>query len=375
MIIGVDARPLAQKKLTGTAEYTQGILRALLEIDDKNEYHLFFNSFSDVAFPEFPQENVKIISSQIPNKIFNLPMQKILKHPQIDKKIKADLFFQPNIGFIALSKSVKKILTIHDLSFLRYPEFFSKKMLAWHRIVNAKKQVMEADKIIAVSQSTKDDLRDLFSVSDKKISVIHSGINDDLEIVSPEESEGIREKYGLPKKFFLSLSTLEPRKNIDGIIKAFDLYVEKTGNREHLVIAGTQGWKSGDIFAEYRKAKNKNQINFIGYVDASEKKYLYSLTQALIYVSYYEGFGFPPIEALACGCPVIVSENSSLAEICGKEAIFVKANKTSELVKALEFLAQSNDSQEKKVQISNKIKEKYCWQKSAQAHLELFESF
>lgn len=349
------------------------ILQALLDIDKENEYRLFFNSFSQVDFPKFKNDNIKIASTRIPNKFFNLPLQKVLKQPKIDKKLDADIFWQPNIGFIALSKSCKKVLTIHDLSFLRYPHFFSLKMQAWHKLVNVRDQVAKADKIIAVSQSTKNDLVELLHARPEKVEVVHSGVDENMAFVNREISDKVAKKYDLPENYFLTLSTLEPRKNIEGIINAFDNFVDRTGERSHsLLIAGGKGWKFNQIFEEYEKAKNKELIKFVGYVKDKEKPALYSRAKAFVYASHYEGFGFPPLEALSCHCPVIMSANSSLPEICGEQATLVRANKSSEISRALELALLQDKTENKKEEVAKKIKNKYKWQSSAKQHLEIF---
>jgi len=327
MNIAIDIRPLLDKRLTGIGEYTYNLLEALLKTDSQNNYFLFYNSYKkrNIKLPKLYGANFCLCPFSYPNKIFNLlTVLKIIKPDRlIEKKYntKIDTFFFPNLGFINTDKQCRNIITIHDLSFLIDRSFFSFKRNIWHKIINPKNTILTCDRIISVSENTKQDIITVFKIDEKKITPIYLGINPKYKRISFDnyKLKKIRKKYHLPKNFILYLGTLEPRKNIISLIKAF----EKIKSDIFLVIAGSNGWKYKKIYKYYLKSRKKDKIIFTGYVKPHEKIYLYNLARLFIYPSFYEGFGFPPLEAAACGCPVITSLGSSLGEICNDSALII----------------------------------------------------
>lgn len=337
MKIGIDARCLMQKNYSGVSWYTFNLLEALFSLDQENEYILFYNNSKPVDMPKFKGNNVKYVSFKYPNKLLNQSFN-LFKKPEIDKMIGGvDMLFMPNINFMASSKDCKRIVTVHDLSYLRYPQFWTLKSRMWHKILIKKRILQDADAIIAVSKSTKDDLVDLLGIDENKIKVIYEGVDNKFRpITNPTELERVKRKYKLPSKFILYLGTLEPRKNVDGIIEAFNNL-----DLEHkLVLGGGNGWKSHQT----RKIASRNSdIRLIGYVDEEDKRGLYSLADLFVYPSYYEGFGLPPIEAMACGLPTIAGANSSQLEVLDSAGLLVDAHNTGEITEAIKaILTQSN---------------------------------
>ncbi len=383
MKIGIDIRTLTDNQYSGVSECAQGLLKSLFELDKKNEYRLFYNSYKDVSrnLPKIEGDNVEIIHTRYPNKVFNLGMQKMFKIPKLDKALGVDLFYMPNIGFTALSDKVKKIITVHDLSFIRYPEFFSLRRRLWHRFVNPKKIMERADWIVAVSESTKNDILDLCKIDPEKISVIPLGLGNEYSLETDEserltKEKELREKYKLPEKFVFSLSTVEPRKNIGGMIKAYKLFLKNNQEKDNIefVIAGGRGWKNKDIYDIYKKSPVKDKIRFIGYVDKSDKKYLYGLAEAFLYVSFYEGFGFPPLEAMASGCPVVASTNSCLPEIVGKWALLSDALKINQIAENIKVAVDMKYNDKERLKEAKKYALGFSWAKTAESYLRIFES-
>jgi len=314
MKIGIDARTLMDDNYSGISECTLNLIRAMLVINSKNNEHeikLFYNSLTNKKnIPKF--ENVERIYTRYPNKFFNYILQKIFHFPKIDKLLDVDSFFMPHFNFVSLSKA-KKNLTVHDLSFLKYPSFFNKRKNFWHKMLNVGKIIKTSDKIVAISENTKRDIVDIFDIKSDKIKVVHNGISDEFKKLdrSNKDLEEIKEKYNLPNDFILFLGTIEPRKNIKNIILSFDEFIKKQKNKDiELVIIGQLGWSSDDVLDVARQSKNK--IRFLGYIPKEEKVYFYNLASIFLFPSFYEGFGLPPLEAMACGTPVITSNASSL---------------------------------------------------------------
>ena len=381
MKIGIDIRTLMDARYSGVSEYTLNLLEAIFKIDKKNEYKLFYNSGHDVSrqIPQFAYDNVTVVSTRYPNKIFNNLMQRIWRRPKIDQLLGVDLFFMPNIGFIALSPEGKKIITIHDLSYWRYPEFFSLKRRLWHKLIGVKKILLDFDMVVAVSENTKQDIVEFSRIASEKVQVIYSGIGAQYHQIKNEIERknlaSVREKYQLPQKFILYLSTIEPRKNVSGIIKAFEEFILQNMKMKNfgLVIAGAQGWKSKEVFKTWQASRHKEKIKFLGYVDQGDKVYLYNLASLFVYPSFYEGFGFPPLEAMASGCPVITSTVSSLPEIAGQAALMVNPDNIREIAQAMSLIIQDAYSRNNLVKKALETVQKFSWEKTAQGYLQLFK--
>lgn len=383
MKIGVDVRCLMDARRTGVEEYTLNLLLNLFEIDQKNDYVLFFNSWKEPAFNFsifLNHKNVQLKRFKIPNKLLNLCFW-YLNWPKIDKMIGgADIFFMPNIIFGSLSKDTKLILTIHDLSFERCPEHYSWKRRLWHIFINPKKMCERADKIIAVSDSTKNDLISLYNEDSKKIITVFSAVSDDFKIIDRNDNKLIelKEKYKLPYRFILYFGTIEPRKNIQGIIRAYDELMRHSMQNKNdilskyeLVIAGEKGWLSEQIFTEINKSKFKEKIRIINSIPNEEKTYLYNLAALFVYPSFFEGFGFPPLEAMKCGIPVVVSNNSSLPEVVGKGAIMIDPAKPNEIFAAMKEILLNNKLREMIIVHSRERAGVFDWKNTAAKYLDI----
>lgn len=377
MKIGIDIRTLMDAHYSGVPEFTLNLLKNIFAIDKENQYKLYYNSGKDISarLPLFNQSNVEVVHTKFPNKIFNYLLLKIFKYPKIDRLLHVDLFFTPHVGFMAMSGKTKSIITIHDLSFLRYPKVFSLRKNFWHYMVGVKNLVNKFDKVVTVSQHTKNDVVDLCKVDSDKVEVIHLGISDEYKVVDSNDQKLIatKNKYKLPDKFILFLGTVEPRKNIEGVIRAFELFCKDYPNLDYqLVVAGGRGWKSEKIYKLWAESEIKNRIIFLGYVDREDKVYLYNLATIFVYPSFYEGFGFPPLEAMACGLPVITSYNSSLSEVVGDAALMIDPFNTRELSEAFCQFLSSSTLRENYIKRGLTRSSQFTWKKTAELYLQLF---
>lgn len=384
MKICIDARCLMEGRRTGVEEYTLGLLSRLFELDKKNEYVLFFSAWKKPSF-DFGQflkySNVKLKKIRIPNKLLNFSFW-YLGWPKIDQLVGgADTIFFPNIIFGAVSGRVRVITTIHDLSFERYPECFSWKRRFWHIFINSKKICRRADKIIAVSDSSGADIASRYGIDAKKIVVIPSAITDNFRVIDRNDLKliEIKEKYQLPFKFILYLGTIEPRKNIIGIIRAYGALQEKaTAEKDEamlrykLVIAGSPGWLGEEIFQEISRSRFREKIILPGFICDEDKAYVYNLSSLFVYPSFFEGFGFPPLEAMQCGVPVVTSNNSSLPEICADSAILIDPDKSEEILEAMCQILSDKTLREKLIKSGLEKAQKFSWQKTTEKMLEIF---
>jgi len=399
LTIGIDIRVLAKGTRTGIEEYVLNLLPRLFTLDKKVKYKLFYNAFNKVKldYSWLNLKNVELKEFKFPNRCLDFFTQ-LFKKPKIDKLLgEIDIFFSPHFLPISLSKRCKRVITFHDLSFEHYPQFFSFSRKIWHFLTFPKQQARKADKIITDSFSTKEDLVKIYKVEPEKIKVIYLGVDERFKPLSKNlpQIEKVRKKYNLPPEFILYFGTIEPRKNIISIIKAFEILKEKLfeyrfkidwhgfegivmGKEKNiykdlkLVIAGAKGWLYKKVFEKAKNSKYKKDIVFTGAIDDEDKSYLYNLAKVFVYPSFFEGFGFPPLEAMACGIPTIVSNTSSLPEVVGKGALMVDPHNTSELVLALEQILKNQNLEEVLRKEGIKQAQKFDWNKTAQELLSIF---
>jgi glycosyltransferase involved in cell wall biosynthesis len=382
MKICVDIRCLSAGRKTGVEEYTLNLLENLFKADRRDQYVLFLNSFSapkvDLSrFEKYP--NVSLKFTRIPNKILNFLFW-YFRWPKIDKIAGgADAVFLPNIVFSAVGRRAKLVVAFHDLSFERFPEKFSFKRRVWHWFVGPRRLAQRADRIIAVSESTKNDLVEIYQINPSKIKVVYSACGLGFRPISRNSPQliKVKEKYGLPYNFILFLGTIEPRKNIVGIVRAYNqlraLKNEKT-DKYKLVIAGHSGWKQESILKEIADSPFRGDILVIGYVDDADKPALYNLSGVFVYPSFFEGFGFPPLEAMSCGVPVVTSNNSSFPEVVGKGGMMADPDRPDEIFQAVKNILLDKNLREDLVGKGLEQARKFDWQKTAREVLEIMQN-
>lgn len=375
MNIAIDIRCLMTPIRTGVGEYTHELLQALFSVDQKNHYYLFYSSYEnvDLFIPKWKQENVHYVKIKIPNKLFNF-FQFVFRYPKLDRLIakktgieNIDYFFSPNINFTALSKNTKHILTIHDLSFEIFPDCYALRQRWWHYFVAPKKQCKKANIIVCPSQNSKRDVVAHFNINQNKIHVIYPGLSSAFAHTTANR-EQVKQKYKLPEHFIFFLGTLEPRKNIIGAIHAFSSRSRILDAGFEFIIAGPKGWHYEQIMNVIEQTK---QVRYIGYIAHDEKRALYELADAFVFPSLYEGFGFPVLEAMAAGSPVITSNRSSLPEVTENTAYLVNPTDINDIGQGMERVL---DNEELTLRFVKKAKEHsvtFSWEKAAREFLSI----
>jgi len=372
MKIAIDLRSLTSGSISGVENYTLNLLDNLLTLDKKNSYILFYNSWNGKVAGDFHFINSHTKRTGIPNKILNIALK--TNFVSLEKLIGPfDCLFMPNLNQFSISSSAKLAITVHDLSPMVTPEFYNTTRRIWHRFLNYKKAFARANVIFAVSEYTKHDIMRLCNIAENKIKVIYPGLDHAIfnPEISVESQRGARNKYSLPGDFILFLNTIEPRKNLSNLVKAFDLLDSDV----HLVIAGRKGWKYRSIFNDIRKSKKFAKIHYRGYIPESEKPAFIKLARCLAYPSFYEGFGFQPLEAMACGVPVVVSQVTSLPEVVGEAAVLVNPYDVLSIASGLKQALQNDRLREMLIGKGLEQSKKFKWQYTAGKVLETFDTF
>jgi len=359
MRVAIDLRSIMPGgRISGVENYVINLMR-FLSRDDRH-YFAFYNSFGAVALPEF-EKAFRVKSTRVPNKIFNLTLG-LFGWPKFENIYgNFDILWMPDVRPFAIKDKTKLAVTVHDMSPVTHPKFYSLKRRLWHRFVNYKRTFNRANIIFADSEYTKYDLIKLFGLPKEKIKVVHLAIDHSKFHTNLDErlKHKVKERYNLPEKFILSISTVEPRKNISSLISAF----EKIEDPEtHLVIAGRLGWLYKDLLKQVDKSPKADKIKLINYVQEEDKAYLISLSSIVCYPSYYEGFGFVPLEAMACGVPVITSARTSIPEVVGDAALLIEPYSLSELTAALNSLLSDDNLRKEMIARGLERVKKFDWQ-------------
>ncbi len=354
MKIAIDIRSAGGEK-AGKGWYTFHTVYNLIGSDTKNEYVLYAKN-GIAGFEQFKNVRTKIFDG--------IGIFWHIKVARDVAKEKIDVFFAPSSYIIPnfLPDSVKTILTVHDLVAFLFPSFHNKKAVILERLL-LKRALKKSCCVVAVSKNTKKDLITHFKYPKEKIEVIGCAGSDSFKPLPKESLKDFFVETNLPKKFFLAVGTLEPRKNYANLIEAF-AKLNKVSPDVHLIIVGKNGWGYEEIYTKIRENYLQKKVHILGYLSENSLMKLYNLALALVFPSIYEGFGIPPLEAMKSGCPVITSYSSSLPEVVGDSAILINPYNQKEIAGAMLKLLK-NDDLRKELSASGLVQaKKFSWEES-----------
>ena len=371
MHILIDVRLLSRGS-SGIEEYTRQLVQSLVQHASEHEFILWHNSFRRRHLPPelLAPQNVRAVNFRIPNALLNFSAR-FFRTPNIARALRADVVISPHFDSLTTGR-VPRILVLHDLSFLHHPYFFSRRQRLWHWLQGYRAAARRAAHIVTNTEYTKGDIVRLLGIPREKISVIYPGIPISSHVPVPEEIAAFRARCGLVRPFFLSLSTLEPRKNVIAAIDAFTALKRNPHLKEHqLVIAGRHGWLFHPILARASRSVAKNDILFIGPVAAEEKPLLYAAAGCLLFPSFFEGFGFPPLEAQLMGTPVIAAARTASFETLRDSAILINPWQTHKLADAMRQIVLDAPLREELRRRSRANAARFSWEASAREFLSL----
>lgn len=371
MRIGIDYTPAALQG-AGIGRYTRGLVDALLPLLGGDDRVVLFVPRGELPFArkEWPVQ-VQFCRLPLPERYqtilwhrLRLPLPVELWSGQLD------LFHAPNF-LLPPTRTGKRLLTIHDLAFLVTPQYAYPPLQRFlSRAVP--RSLATADHILADSQASKEDTVRLFGIAPERVTVVGAGVEARFRPLSAEQCLEVRQKYQLNWPFVLSLSTLEPRKNFDSLIRAFAAAKRKAGFPHHLVIGGGKGWLYESIFNEVKHQQAESFVHFLGFVSDSDLPALYNLADLFAFPSHYEGFGIPVLEAMACATAVVCSDTSSLPEIAGDAALLVPTDNEPALIAALAHLLTDPDSRHRLALRGPQQAAHFTWDAAARRLLEVY---
>ncbi len=363
MHVGIDSSRIATDERSGTENYTLRLIEAISKTDKTNRYSLYFNNLPH--FFEITQKNIS--TRHIPLTYVwtqvRLALECLIKPPEI-------LFVPAHTIPVVRRPSLKTIVTIHDIGaeFLAaYHRFPQKIYLNWSTEYVAR----YATHIIAVSKSTKKDLIRTLKVPSDRISVVYEGV--DHSFFYPRETKEVSRvkiKYGLSDKYFLFVGTVQPRKNLVRLIKAF---AKLSPSKTDLIIVGKSGWLYDEIYEAPKKYGVSGSVKFLGFGAQEDLPALYSGSLAFVLPSLYEGFGLPIIEAMSCGAPVLTSDSSSMSEVSGGHALLVKPHDVNDIASNLTRILKEDDTRWRLSAQGEEWAKKFSWENTARETIKVFE--
>lgn len=370
MRVGIDYTAAATQR-AGIGRITRELVRALAEIDHQNEYLLIHARGTKIG-ESFPH-NFSTLTLPLSERIATVLWQRVGLPLPIELFTGGlDLFHSPDFVLPPLRHSIS-LVTIHDLTFLIHPKCADPRLVRY-LTSRVPKAVERANMVLADSQCTKGDLIRLLGVPIEKIEVVYGGVSSEFTPVTDEVVLArVREKYGIDRPFILSLGRLEPRKNLDRLIEAYWLLRQETNPPHRLLLAGEKGWLCEGLFVQVEKLKLGGDVIFLGFVPDEDLPALFSLADVFAYPSLYEGFGLPPLEAMACGAPVVASNTSCLPEVLGEAARFVNPHDVNTIAEALHRVIIDDELRRNMSRQSLARAAQFSWSASAQKLLSVYE--
>lgn len=375
MRIGISTSVIQRGK-SGVGQYVFALLRAMLSGSHQHKFVLFLLE-EDIPLFAFAKDKAEIIA--VPES-FRPPVKNILWHqtrlPKLVRKLKLDVLHIPSYRRMLWPRPCPLVSTIHDLAPFHLAEKYDWKRMFYGRVV-VRRLAHRQDRIIAISEYTARDIVKFFDLPRERITVIHNGL--DHERFQPSSHEraitSAGERFGLERPFFLYVSRLEhPGKNHVRLIAAFDEFKSATHLDWQLVFAGGDWHGATAIHEAIRKSRFAADIRSLGFVPDEQLPDLYRAADVFVYPSLHEGFGLPPIEAMACGCPVITSTRGALAEVIGESAAIIEPEDVRSIANQLRLLAGVEGVRNRMRMVGLEHARKFDWNKTATETLKVYES-
>ncbi|MDD8015709.1 MAG: glycosyltransferase family 1 protein [Acidobacteriota bacterium] len=333
MKIGLDLINLSSLA-DGMGRFAGQLVSGLSQMDRENKYFLFLNAQISGDFGVGTGQ-FKILKIRVPRKRM-LPWNQVYFLSLSWALPPLDILHSPvSLSPLVILRRLKKIVTVHDLAFKLFPETASRKSLLWWNSAWPL-CLKNVDHIVADSQNTKRDLRTFYNVDENKVSVVYPYSSISAASVADDTLALLRSKYNLPDRFLLFVGAPHKRKNIDSLIQGFHIFKHATALPHKLVLVGPKGWALESLVAQIKRLRLEDDVLITGFVTDGDMAIFYRAAELLIYPSFYEGFGYPPLEAMTMGAPVLMARTSSLPEVGGDAAVYIDPFSPADMAEKLE---------------------------------------
>ena len=368
MKIGFDVSPLTAHR-TGVGNYCYYLLKHILELAEVHEFRGFASGRAPMELGE--------LADRLPVRRVPVPTRLLYKSwewfgmPAMERFLGAVDVYHATNYFLPPTRRARRVVTIHDLAFLAVPELCSPSIVGpFARGIG--RFATGADAIMAYSESTKADIVTYLEVSPERVTVAPMAVDEGFQPMEREEAELlVKERFGVEPPFLLFVSTLEPRKNVVGLIEAFKHLVDEIPH--NLVLVGSVGWNAEPILEAMAHPSVKDRIIRPGFVKHLELPAFYCAADAFVFPTHYEGFGLPLLEALTCGCPVVAADNSSVPEVTGGAALLTSSHDTEAVADNVRRILHDQDLRESLIARGKEHAAGFSWRACATRTLEVYE--
>lgn len=363
MRIAVNARFLLTNKLEGIGRFTYETMQRITRNHPEHEFIFLFDRpysnefvFADNVKPVvlFPQARHPFLYYWF----FNISVTKALK------KYKADVFVSTD-GYLSLYTQVPQLAVMHDLAFLHFKQGINK-LEYWYYTTFFPKYAHKAARLVAVSNYTKQDIVKQFNINPNKIDVVYNAPSNGFKPIDENQKAAIRQQFADGCNYFCYVGAMHPRKNIETLLRAFDAFKTSTQSNFKLVIVGRKAWQSEGIEQTYNQMQHQQDVVFTGRVAEENLYNITAAAHAMVYIPFFEGFGLPIVEAMACDVPVITSNVTSMPEVAADAGILVSPEDLHQVTNAMIKLVNDQDFYQQKKLASAKRKQEFSWDVSAQ---------
>jgi glycosyltransferase involved in cell wall biosynthesis len=371
MHIGIDAHAIGAKQ-GGNETYIRNLIRSLAEVDGSNRYTLYLAEPEAATAwqEEFAKvyRNFSIVLLPKPTPIVRVPLYLAYELRRRPVDVLHVQYTAPPFC------PAPVVATIHDLAFEHLPETFTRRG-SFQLKLTVRRTAERAARIATVSEYSRQDLLKTYKLAPEKVVVTYNGIEPHFkaEPAFPDESQEIRRRFGIDRDFILAVGSLQPRKNLVRLIRAYSRMRKENENFRHqLVIVGRKLWLSDEIFDEVKRQPWASDVILTGYVSDDDLPALYRAASVFVYPSIFEGFGLPPVEAMACGTPVVTSNNSCLPEVTGDAAVLVDPLDEMQIAGGIHKILQDETLRARLIEKGLARATRYRWLDAAEKTLQLY---
>ncbi|MEM6967200.1 MAG: glycosyltransferase family 1 protein, partial [Bacteroidota bacterium] len=353
---------LLKNKLEGMGRVTFEVLRRMVNDHPTDEFIFFFDRPYAPEFVFGKNVTPVVLAPPTRHPILIMAWFEFSVKRALDK-YQPDVFFSTD-GFCSLRTSVKTVVLIHDIAYQHFPEQVAFLVRKFYQSFQPR-YLRKADQIITVSNFVKNDIVEKIGIPSEKITVVHNGCNNKFTPVEDAVKKVTQKKYSAGQPYFFYVGAVHPRKNVQGLITAFSIFKEKTNAPHRLLIGGRFAWQTGVVKTAFEKSNYQNDIQLLGYIPDKDLIELMGSAFAFVYVSFFEGFGLPILEAMESDVPVITSNISSMPEVAGDAGLLVNPHATDEIATAMIKYFENENLRQEKIEKGKQQREKFSWEQSA----------
>lgn len=362
MVIAINTKTLLPGKMEGYGYYIEEIFSRIAIDHPEHQFYFLFDRPFDQRFIYAANIHPVIIKPQA-----RFPLAWDIWYnwmlPVFLRKIKADVFVSPD-GFCSLRTKVPQFLVLHDLAFHHHPEFISKSHLSYYQ-KNTGKFLKKSKVIATVSEYSKRDIIEQYNLDPSKIHVTYNAPSSLFQQLPYDEKEQVKEKYSAGCEYFIYAGSIHPRKNPINLLKAFSRFKKRQQSNMKLIFAGRLAWKTDEFTKLLSTFRFRNDVILTGYLEKNELAKLVASAYALVYPSFFEGFGVPPLEALQCGVPAIVSNNSALPEVGGDAYLYIDPENPDDIAEKLMLIYKDEVLRSRLIENGKNRLQLFNWDESA----------